>query len=132
MVEIFGRFDWTGRERYFVLPVQLGEVNQIARVAEYVHSSPQRMSVGGKGEGGVCCGGRSKLSRTDPAAEDFEDISFFRFFDGNVCVERNGWKFAMSTVGQHACELSHQGETGIWTEVKRKGRHFSHLGFLGD
>lgn len=30
-----------------MLPIQFGEVDQIARVAEYVHSSSQRMSVGG-------------------------------------------------------------------------------------
>lgn len=36
-------------------------------------------------------------------------------------VERDGGNFAMSKVGQHAGELSQQGETVIWTEVKKKG-----------
>lgn len=34
-----------------MLPVQLGEVNQIARVAEYVHSSSSDNEMGRKGEG---------------------------------------------------------------------------------
>lgn len=34
-----------------MLPVQLGEVNQIARVAEYVHSSSSDNKMGRKGEG---------------------------------------------------------------------------------
>lgn len=72
------------------------------------------------------------MSRTDCAAGDFEDFFFFRFFDGNVCVEQNGGNFAMSEVGQQAGELSQQGETGIWTEVKTKDWHFSNLGILGD
>lgn len=38
----------------------------------------------------------------------------------------------MSKVGQQAGELSQQGETGIWTEVKKKDWHFSNLGILGD
>lgn len=83
------------------------------------------MSVGGtvvRRRRGVCDGGAGVKSVPDRLrAGDFEDFFFFRFFDGNVCVERNGGNFAMSKVGQQAGELSQQGETGIWTEVKKKG-----------
>lgn len=41
-----------------MLPVQLGEVNQIARVAEYVHSSSSDNESGEeRGGGGRCAGG---------------------------------------------------------------------------
>lgn len=43
-----------------MLPVQFGEVDQIARVAEYVHSSSQRMSVVGKGWRGFAVEGRGE------------------------------------------------------------------------
>lgn len=71
-----------------MLPVQFGEINQIARVAEYVHSSLSENEGGedrgGRGRGRRCLAQR----RTDLPAGRV--CLGFRFFDGNVCVEQNG------------------------------------------
>lgn len=52
-----------------MLPVQLGEVNQIARVAEYVHSSSSDNEMGRKGEGagGGCLAQEGGWGVKDPS-----------------------------------------------------------------